>query len=1375
MVGNWWTVNMGRILILGMLLALAACGGNGGPSFEPREDLAGLQDADPQEMSRLLNAELLRLGKDPSAAHSTSAASGAEVFDLNASPYMLPGEGAVSGITLTWTDYLPGDFDNNGLVSGSDLTPIGINFRKAVSYRDPASANGIKIWPTGEPVDTGGAAPGSPLPATSGAYNWMLARVDGDGNAVINVADLVTIAQNWGCHIDGYRVYAKGPGESEYRLLDNTEDPNSPFTVTRSEFVAKLPSGLSDFTRPVVYSFTHIFGLDGAYQYLVTGFDASTGQETETSLSLTVDSASGGIVSTGLRAIMSASPLSGVLPLTVNFDGELSVGNIARVEWDWNGDGVFDFNSGTSLTASHTYSQNITANAVMRVIDVSGQIDTAGVTISVEAPEGNRAPLAALVSDENSGIAPFKVNFDASGSQDSDGQILVHEWDFDGDGVYDLNSGTIPTASNTYAQSATYNAKVRVTDDDGGTAVAGVTISVIAPGGNVPPVAALSADPGSGVVPLQVLFDSSGSIDLDGQIIQHNWDFDGDGSVDLSTGTVSTASHTYQSNASFNAEVTVIDDDGGTATATVMVSVQSPAGNEPPQAALSASPSKGVIPLSVSFDAAGSFDPDGEIVKHEWDFDSDGTVDLNTGTLSSTMFEFDTNATYMVTLTITDDDGATASAVANIAAQSPAGNAPPLAALIASPTAGTPPMTVDFDASGSIDLDGTIVKHEWDLDGDGSYETNTGTVPNTSKQYVNNGVVVAKLKVTDDDGGEATATIDIDVSTTGPDSQPPQVTLSADPVSGEVAHHTEGGTEINDGLSVDFTATAIDSDGTVEQYQWDFDGDGVFDFSSEADSTVTNLYDTAGTYQARVRVLDNDGNVTVSAPLAITVENLSPFVKLNFSPGYRDSETAIETPVTLTLSAQLSADIDGQIARFEWDMDGDGAFNYDENGLLEAPDIDSGFQPTTQVEFSSAEALTHTYGVKVTDDLGGFTYTDIDISTKNSYDEIEDNELPQQASVFAATAGGNKDIKANLGGTFNKGYNADDVDWFYITYPAGSELDFEIRDCLASEIDLNIRVYDVNATTLLASALKTDALDKVNNLVRLSAGAVFVKVNRFSGVDLNPRNYTLRVTHSTIAIDETENNDTKATSNSIDGGSFAPNGHLLDYYALFSSSGNQNDTEDWFTWNVTTGTDFFADAFFKNSDADLDIYLIKPDGTVVASSTSVTDNEHISVSALPSGTYFLKVRRVAGGNCYYQLDLKGGGAPTNYRIRGHAREESCCSGRDPNTIIRWTPIGGGTVYETTIPLGDDDWELMIPNGFYRMDVRLEDDSDSYDDDLCVDSSYSPIEALDALSSLEVLNGDVIYHGNNSTYDGDVIYEDEGNGANPKDYIHTAEF
>ena len=68
---------------------------------------------------------------------------------------------------------------------------------------------------------------------------------------------------------------------------------------------------------------------------------------------------------------------------------------------------------------------------------------------------------------------------------------------------------------------------------------------------------------------------------------------------------------------------------------------------------------------------------------------------------------------------------------------------------------GTP---VTFDASGSTDPDGTIVKYEWDLDGNGTYETNTGSTPTATKSYSKPAEVQVGVKVTDNEGLTATAT-----------------------------------------------------------------------------------------------------------------------------------------------------------------------------------------------------------------------------------------------------------------------------------------------------------------------------------------------------------------------------------------------------------------------------------------------------------------------------------------------------------------------------------------------------------------------------------------------------------------------------------------
>ncbi|WP_276258680.1 PKD domain-containing protein [Haloglomus litoreum] len=77
-----------------------------------------------------------------------------------------------------------------------------------------------------------------------------------------------------------------------------------------------------------------------------------------------------------------------------------------------------------------------------------------------------------------------------------------------------------------------------------------------------------------------VSFDASASDDSDGSIVEYRWDFDGDGTVE-STTTSATASHSYASAGEYDAELTVVDDDGATAAVTEAVDVTAGSGSPP--------------------------------------------------------------------------------------------------------------------------------------------------------------------------------------------------------------------------------------------------------------------------------------------------------------------------------------------------------------------------------------------------------------------------------------------------------------------------------------------------------------------------------------------------------------------------------------------------------------------------------------------------------------------------------------------------------------------------------------------------------------------------------------------------------------------------
>jgi len=88
---------------------------------------------------------------------------------------------------------------------------------------------------------------------------------------------------------------------------------------------------------------------------------------------------------------------------------------------------------------------------------------------------------------------------------------------------------------------------------------------------NQPPVAAASATPTSGPAPLTVNFSSAGSSDPDGSIASYSWNF-GDGSAASNS---ASPSHVYQNAGNFTAVLTVTDNRGATATASVPISVTS--------------------------------------------------------------------------------------------------------------------------------------------------------------------------------------------------------------------------------------------------------------------------------------------------------------------------------------------------------------------------------------------------------------------------------------------------------------------------------------------------------------------------------------------------------------------------------------------------------------------------------------------------------------------------------------------------------------------------------------------------------------------------------------------------------------------------------
>lgn len=88
--------------------------------------------------------------------------------------------------------------------------------------------------------------------------------------------------------------------------------------------------------------------------------------------------------------------------------------------------------------------------------------------------------------------------------------------------------------------------------------------------------------------------------------------------------------------------------------------------NETPNAYFIAVPLKGAAPLTVTFDASDSSDPDGQIVSYAWEFGDGGT-----GSGVGTTHTYNDPGTYVARLTVTDDQGGTDTATRTISVSEP--------------------------------------------------------------------------------------------------------------------------------------------------------------------------------------------------------------------------------------------------------------------------------------------------------------------------------------------------------------------------------------------------------------------------------------------------------------------------------------------------------------------------------------------------------------------------------------------------------------------------------------------------------------------------------------------------------------------------------
>ncbi|GAB4406588.1 MAG: hypothetical protein OHK0039_08350 [Bacteroidia bacterium] len=368
-----------------------------------------------------------------------------------------------------------------------------------------------------------------------------------------------------------------------------------------------------DGTTSTQPSPTHVFAQPGLYSISLTVTDARGCSHTLTKPDAVE-------IVARPQAAFAASPLSGCVPLQVQFSNTSQPGttNLTGFQWSFGNGNTFGFpNASQTYTAAGVYAVQLV------VSDALGCTDTTVQTVTARG-----LPVAAFAASQTAGCAPQTIDFLSQAAGPA--PVVGWLWDF-GDGT----TSTLPFPSHTYGGNGAYDVQLTVTD------AFGCRDSLLRPQyvSLADPVAAIGVG-NTGVCTGAILafFDQSMA---DTAIVSWAWDFgDGQGAA------LAHPNHSYAAPGTYTVSLTIADARGCTATASTSVQVFAP-----PVAGIALSDSSGCAPLAVQLTDAST---PGSAAITSWLWST------GTGTTSSLpVFShlYPTPGTYTLRLIVSDVNG----------------------------------------------------------------------------------------------------------------------------------------------------------------------------------------------------------------------------------------------------------------------------------------------------------------------------------------------------------------------------------------------------------------------------------------------------------------------------------------------------------------------------------------------------------------------------------------------------------------------------------------------------------------------------------------------------------------------------------------------
>lgn len=596
--------------------------------------------------------------------------------------------------------------------------------------------------------------------------------------------------------------------------------------------------------------------------------------------------------------------------------------------------------------------------------DNEGGTNFGEITVTVTDPSVNQSPVASAGSDKIVALPITSTNLTGSGS-DADGSIVSYSWSqTTGSAVTLVNAATATLTVNNFSVAGTYTFVLTVTDDDGATDTDDVVVTFQTVAGNVPPVANAGLDKNLTLPTNSVTLNGSGS-DVDGSISSYLWTKRSGGSATLVNENTASLSLSGLAEGTYIFRLTVTDNGGLTHFDEAAVNVSSTT-NQAPVANAGTDKILTLPTNSIILAGAGS-DADGSIVSYAWEKVvplSATLANQNTASLTVTNMS---QGTYKFRLTVTDNGGASHTDDVLVVVQS---TIPPVANAGSDKTIILPQNSTSLIGSG-VDVDGTIASYTWEKVSGPGVTLGATNVSTLDLSNLVEGVYLFRLTVTDNLGASHTDQVNVFVLPAGT-NQSPVVSAGSDitltlPVN-----------------SVDITATATDSDGTISSFLWSkiLGPDATVSGTASATISLSNLLE--GSYTFRFTATDDKGaSSSDDINVVVTSVNQRPFVNAGLDQN-------IILPVSTALLNAVASDPDGTVDTYLWTQTAGAAATL--SGTT-----------TSSLDISGLLQGTYVFKITVTDNLGSQSFDDVKIVVQSSLNESPVANAGNDIDLFLPT------------------------------------------------------------------------------------------------------------------------------------------------------------------------------------------------------------------------------------------------------------------------------------------------------------------------------------------------------------------------------------